>query len=60
MFLFFILQIADYFKSVWFDNEGLTLCVKRDLKLTVTLRSGLDYIILIKLQCQWTLSQRDQ
>lgn len=31
----FRLQI--YFKSVWFDNEGLTLCVERVLnKLTVT------------------------
>lgn len=43
-------QNAKDFKSVWFDNEGLTLCVKRDFKtkLTVTFQSDLNNIILIE------------
>lgn len=27
-------RLQIYFKSIWFDNEGLTLCVERDLKQT--------------------------
>ena len=51
-------QNARVLLSVWFDNEGLTLCVKKlRQKPTITFQSDLNNIVLIETS---TLSQQDQ